>query len=186
MTIEKGQNSLPSSEQNLGAGIKPTIVLMRHAARDFSDDGLSAEGDRQSKQLPEILVARGLTGKILIESSPKRRTRATLRALAEVTGQKILVNTDLDERDPSETHLAFEQRVKDFCDKIVLWAQNLLVAAAPVKVETTRLACSHIDWLEAALQYLPSDETELGRSESWAPMAIRSYQFEDGIWRRHT
>lgn len=182
MTIEKGQNS----GQNPGSGIKPTLVLMRHATRDFSDDGLSKDGERQSLQLREILADRGLANKMLIESSPKRRTRATLRPLAEATGQKILVNADLDERDSTETVLAFEKRVKDFCDKSVFWAQNLLVVDIAESVETLRIACSHLDWLEAAVQFLPSDETEVDRSEPWSPMAIRSYHFQDGIWRRHT
>ncbi len=161
------------------------LVLMRHAARDFSDDGLSEEGLRQASTLGGTLHARGFPEPAIIESSPKRRTRATLKSYAEATGQSIAINRELDERARDESVQDFETRVKNFCQKITKWAEgvndsNERSEAAP----RARVVCSHLDWLEAIALFLPSDDNDLERCEPWTPMAIRVYRFQDGVWRR--
>lgn len=175
MTNEKGPN------------LEPTLVLMRHAARDFSDDGLSQEGERQCARLGDVLANRGIGGPILLESSPKRRTRATLRPLGEAKGLKVEINSALDERGSNESSLNFESRVKKFCHDLDHWAQKLqqnlsqnLGQSAP----KTRIACSHLDWLEMATQFLSSDDNDFERSEPWPAMSLRIYRFQEGIWRR--
>jgi broad specificity phosphatase PhoE len=183
MTIEKGQERDPILE--------PTFVLMRHAARDFSEDGLSVEGERQSLRLQEILTARETVGPMLLESSPKRRTRATLRPLSEATRQKIHIRNELDERIPNESSTTFEERVRNFCHELDLWAQTLSESRVAHRAKsasphepTVRIACSHLDWLEAASLFLSSDDSEIEKSEPWPSMSLRIYRFRDGIWRK--
>jgi broad specificity phosphatase PhoE len=162
---------------------EPTLVLMRHAARDFSEDGLSREGKSQSARLNEILASKGLPKPALIESSPKRRTLETLRPLADAIGGTVIVNSNLDERSTNESSKNFDSRVKKFCDELDEWAMNAQRAQSQ-NSPVTRVACSHLDWLEAAAQFLSSDDGDLERSAPWPAMSLRIYRFENGIWRR--
>lgn len=161
---------------------KSILILLRHAARDMSDDGLSETGLKQADTLPgRILKAfshLGLTSpdsvSLKIKSSPKARTRATLRTLSKELSISIEVDARLDERTPGERVDVFEKRVESFLEE----------AALRVPTGETWVACSHLDWLEHASLVIPSDENDFERSEPWPPMTIRIYIFENGIWQR--
>ncbi len=149
-----------------------TLILMRHATRDFNDDdALSTEGHRLAQTLAQVLRDRGHIPTSLF-TSPKLRTRATLRPISEELGKKVVIDPRLDERDHRESVQDFENRVMSYC------------AEAATDRDETWVACSHLDWLEYAAQSLPSDENDFERSEPWPPMAIRIYVLNDGIWKR--
>lgn len=148
------------------------IILMRHAARAFDGDHLSLEGRTQASQLRQKLASLGIGAPARIQSSPKNRTQQTLRNLSNEVSVKIEVDARLDERESGESFVEFEDRVKSFLGDL------------DGSMFTVTLACSHLDWLEAAALLLSSDDGDLERAEPWSPMAIRAYMFNDGIWKR--
>lgn len=158
----------------------PTLILMRHAARDFTDDRLSPDGFTQAARLTSVLRNMNLPSPTRLHCSPKKRTQATLQSLSREGGQKITIDPRLDEQKQGEPLPVFEDRVKDFNDACLTWAGE----TARDTTDHTWLACSHLDWLEAAVLYLASDENDFERSEPWPPMAIRAYVFHEGIWKR--
>lgn len=172
--------------------MEPTIdnvlILMRHAARAGGMDGLSPEGHKQAEGLPKLLELKILkhfrrqASSVQLCSSPKLRTQQTLRFLRDSLQAPVKVLADLDERTGDETQSAMESRVKFQLNKWTTEAtgdsKNL-----PKSLSVT-LACSHLDWLEAAALYIDSDELDLQRAEPWAPLSMKIYGFQNGIWRR--
>lgn len=177
--------------------MEPTIdnvlILMRHAARAGGMDGLSSEGHKQAEGLPKLLELKILkhfrrpATSFQLCSSPKLRTQQTLRFLRDSLQTPVNVLADLDERTGDETQSAMESRVKFQLNKWTteatanaqLATKNLL--PAPLSVT---LGCSHLDWLEAAALFIDSDELDLQRAEPWAPLSMKIYGFQNGIWRR--
>ncbi len=153
-----------------------TLILMRHATRDFNDDdSLSLEGHRLATTLASVLSENSVAPTVLY-SSPKKRTRATLQPLAEKLGASVVIDSRLDERDHRESVQDFESRVVAYCNEATLNAKT--------DPGAVWVACSHLDWLEEIALRLPSDETDFERSEPWPPMAMRIYIFKDEIWTR--
>lgn len=155
----------------------PILVLLRHAARDFEADRLSTDGHRAASQF-------GTTAKLpaptALLSSPKLRTQMTLRFLSETHKIPTVVDPRLDERGPIERVEAFQKRVADFlsaCD------QDADVASRSSR-GFVKYVCSHFDWLEMASLLLSSDDNDLERAESWAPLHFRAFVFKDRLWRR--
>lgn len=157
---------------------------MRHAAREFTDDRLSSSGLAQAARLPSVLTdaLRDLKQSVpsALHCSPKKRTQATLLPLSTEHGSKIVIDDRLDEQKQGESIEVFEDRVKEFSDECLQWAEKPVAE----RESHVRLACSHLDWLETTVLFLPSDENDFERSEPWLPMAIRVYVFDDGIWKR--
>ncbi len=165
----------------------PVLLLMRHATRDMSDDGLSETGLKQASLLPEryknLCASLGRpapSGSLKIKSSPKARTRATVRNLAAENSASVEIETRLDERISGEAVERFEKRVESFLEDALVWAEKQARSETP----ETWVACSHLDWLEHASLVIPSDENDFERSEPWPPMTIRAYVFQNGIWNR--
>lgn len=165
----------------------PVLLLMRHATRDMSDDGLSDTGLKQASTLPWLynqlcasLGRQNIAGSLKIKSSPKSRTRATLRHLSAENASPIEIETRLDERISGEAVERFEKRVESFLEDALVWAEKQAGSETP----ETWVACSHLDWLEHASLVIPSDENDFERSEPWPPMTIRAYVFQNGIWNR--
>jgi len=180
--------------------VEPTVdnvlILMRHAARAGGMDGLSPEGHKQAEGLPELLELKILKhfrrqpATFQLCSSPKLRTQQTLRflrdslqvALPTQAQATIKLLSDLDERTGDETQSAIEKRVKFQLNKWTTEASDSL-KLSPNELFIT-LACSHLDWLEAAALFIDSDELDLQRAEPWAPLSMKIYGFQNGIWRR--
>lgn len=176
--------------------MEPTVdnvlILMRHAARAGGIDSLSPEGHKQAEGLPKLLELKILklfrrpATEFQLVSSPKLRTQQTLRFLRDglqVSGQlPVQVLSDLDERTGDETQSAMEKRVRLQLNKWTNEADSTREPTPP-KLSVT-LACSHLDWLEAAALFIDSDELELHRAEPWAPLTMKIYGFQNGIWRR--
>ncbi|MDZ4082290.1 MAG: histidine phosphatase family protein [Bdellovibrionales bacterium] len=173
--------------------IDQVLILMRHAARAGSQDGLSPEGHKQAEGLPKLLELKILkhfrrpASAFQLCSSPKLRTQQTLRFVRDSLQTPVQVLSDLDERTGDETQSAMEKRVKfqlnkwtaDASDEEKLSPKDF----SPKKLSVT-LGCSHLDWLEAAGLFIDSDELELQRAEPWAPLSMKIYGFQNGIWRR--
>jgi phosphohistidine phosphatase SixA len=172
--------------------MEPTIgkvlILMRHAARAGGMDGLSPEGHKQAEGLPKLLELKILkhfrrpATEFHLASSPKLRTQQTLRFLRDGLQAPLTVVSDLDERTGDETQSAMEKRVKFQLNKWTTEASDSL-KLSPNELFIT-LACSHLDWLEAAALFIDSDELDLQRAEPWAPLSMKIYGFQNGIWRR--
>lgn len=166
-----------TEENSAGSGMGPVLIFMRHGARSFEGDSLSVEGKHQAALLSKTLLAKKVPLPFQLESSPKMRTQATLAPLATELGLRVQIDRRLDERSGGESEADFEVRVKEFlidCDE---WAKHQPKISA-------RLLCSHLDWLEAAVLFITSDENDFERSEPWPPLAIRAYNYEGGIWKR--
>lgn len=181
--------------------ISKVLILMRHAARAGGMDGLSPEGHKQAEGLPKLLELKILkhfrrpATEFQLASSPKLRTQQTLRflrdglqvALSSQAHVSINVLSDLDERTGDETQSAMEKRVKLQLNKWTTEATDFckLSSKDPSSEQlSVTIACSHLDWLEAAGLFIDSDELEFHRAEPWAPLSMKVYGFQNGIWRR--
>lgn len=187
--------------------MEPTIdnalILMRHAARAGGMDGLSPEGHKQAEGLPKLLELKILkhfrrpASRFQLCSSPKLRTQQTLRFLLDSLQEPLTVLADLDERTGDETQSAMEKRVKYQLNKWTseatdsdqhsskdLSPNSASANGLPVNGLSVTLGCSHLDWLEAAALFIDSDELDLQRAEPWAPLSMKIYGFQNGIWRR--
>jgi hypothetical protein len=177
--------------------MEPTIgkvlILMRHAARAGGMDGLSPEGHKQAEGLPKLLELKILkhfrrpATEFHLASSPKLRTQQTLRFLRDGLQAPLQVLSDLDERTGEETQIAMEKRVKFQLNKWTTETTEFqrLSSNDPLSDQlSVTLACSHLDWLEAAALFIDSDELEFQRAESWAPLSMKIYGFQNVIWRR--
>jgi len=99
----------------------------------------------------------------------------------------LQVLSDLDERAGDETQSAMEKRVKLQLNKWTTEATDFhkLSSKDPSSDQlSVTVACSHLDWLEAAALFIDSDELEFQRAEPWAPLSMKIYGFQNGIWRR--
>lgn len=176
---------MPTSSANPSANV---LILMRHAKRAGGLDLLAAEGHKQAEGLPKALEEtlaklakrEGLPNRIIwqIFASPKTRTQQTLRFLSEAVGTPSAILPGLDERTSEETQKIFENRVRHILDG---WDDE---AQTSVDSINARVACSHLDWLEAASLFLSSDESDHERSMPWTPLDTRVYILQNGIWNR--
>lgn len=182
------------------------LILMRHATRAGGLDTLAAEGHKQAESFPELLraklaklarfakqenlaalapdsLAQGQAVTWQIFASPKIRTQQTLRFLTELLRTNFEtarseIFEKLDERTSSETQTEFENRVRAVLDT---WHDEMRENKTSAEI---RVACSHLDWLEAAAIYLSSDESDSERAAPWPPLETRIYFLQNGIWNR--
>lgn len=169
---------------------------MRHAKRAGGLDTLAADGHKQAEGLPEALrtklaklgkqqapgdLTSSATPRWRIFASPKTRTQQTLRFLSEAVGTSSEIFEALDERTSQETQTQFENRVRHVLDS---WHDEINAVAPNPLIHEVRIACSHLDWLEAAALFLSSDESDLERSAPWVPLETRIYFLRNGIWNR--
>ncbi len=134
------------------------IVLLRHAARmphDTDDPTLTEYGHWQTQQLSLLLRPQGpLPVPTELLASPRTRARDTLKALGEKLSLEVEIEAKLDERAASESSRGFATRVSHFLEHLKTRDSNSDQAVIWI--------CSHMDWLEAALNCLcptlpPSD-----------------------------
>ena len=177
------------------------LILMRHATRAGGLDTLAAPGHKQAENFPELLrtklgklaqfakqedlgalpadpLAQGQSITWQVFASPKTRTQLNelLKANSETARSEIFEK--LDERTSSETQTEFEARVRAVLDS---WHDEMRENGTSAEI---RVACSHLDWLEAAAIYLSSDESDVERSAPWPPLETRIYFLRNGIWSR--
>lgn len=149
---------------------------MRHGSRDLGGlDRLTAEGREQAMRLTRDVQEKRLPRPTRLIATPRKRSQETLRLLADDLLLELEIDAGCDERQPGESVTQFESRVRN-------WIRNeRLRAAEPAEVT---LIVSHLDWLETAVIFLETDESELEQSEPWTAAARRVYFYQDGLWRR--
>lgn len=167
---------MTGSSAELSSRGTPILILMRHGSRDLTGlDRLTAEGREQAMRLTRDVQEKRLPRPTRLIATPRKRSQDTLRLLADDLLLKIEIDAGCDERLPAETVPDFESRVRH-------WIQSdRLRASDPAEVT---LVVSHLDWLETAVIFLESDESELEQSEPWTPASRRVYFYQDGLWRR--
>ncbi len=177
MPIKESSKKSPAGKAENISAAGPVLIFMRHGVRSFESDSLSVEGMHQAASLSGTLLTKKVPLPDRLESSPKKRTQATLAGLASELGLRVQIDRRLDERSGGESEADFEVRVKEFLTDCDVWG-----AKAPTT--SVRLVCSHLDWLESAILFVTSDENDFERSEPWPPLAIRAYNYDGGIWKR--
>ena len=119
-----------------------TLVLIRHAHRDIefdsADNSLSQKGQAQAIRLLDFYRDRFGLDKagVTLLSSPKQRTRETLRPIAEALGREIRIEPLLDEEGSGGARL--DLRVEQFIEKWMSGPPGMTIA------------CTHGDWLPIA------------------------------------
>lgn len=152
----------------------PVLILMRHGARETYGDKLSLEGLRQANALVDAVEKGQIPRPEQILSSPKVRTQSTVQPIATKASLKVRIDENLNERERTESGAEFDARVKAW----LVQYTNKTSGPWPI------LACSHVDWLEAASLWIESDESDDDRNDPWYPATRRTYVLEDGLWRR--
>jgi len=143
-----------------------SLVLIRHGQRDTDpddhDNGLNQRGLAQAQAAAEFFRNRFPEGVANLEllSSPKRRCRETLTAIASAAGREFRVDANLDEHQPGEGSPAFDRRVQIFLDERARSAARLTIA------------CSHGDWLPRAIDLLTGHRPDLPNA-CWFEIAWR-------------
>lgn len=95
------------------------LYITRHAHRDTSDreldNGLTEKGHQQAKALGSYLekVLKAEKG-VHLESSPRQRCQETLAPLAQSLGQKLKINSQIDETGRNETRADVRNRIQKF------------------------------------------------------------------------
>lgn len=175
-TSKAATKSPSESSRALSKG-SPILILMRHATRDHSgSDRLSAEGREMAMKLTKSVQEKRIPKPHRLIASPRKRTQETLRPLADDLLIPIEIESRCDERQPDETEASFTERVRNFIQSTQLCVNSR-------QEPETWLIVSHLDWLEVAVLFLESDETEMEREEPWTPGAKRIYLKTDEIWR---
>lgn len=155
----------------------PKVVIFRHATRamtDLEDPSLNAQGLAQAERLVHLIHPKGpLPVPTAIWTSPKLRARQTMMAVADRLSIQPEVRADLDERTSAEDRAQFRSRIHN-C---------ISVLEARVKAQTCFYVCSHFDWLEDAMQMLPSDMSDLDIAMPFGTAEYRIFAIEDGVWK---
>lgn len=149
------------------------LYLFRHgekASPFHPNPPLSEFGMQQAMALSEKVQIKELPRPQYIWASPRLRSQQSFQALSDSTGVRMEVRADLDERQMSETHLEFRERITSFLRHAEI--QNGVI-----------FACSHADWLEAVLALIPCD-TDLDREihSHWSPLQYVALQLNNGIF----
>jgi broad specificity phosphatase PhoE len=140
---------------------EPRLILIRHAHRDTSDresdNGLSEKGWEQAYELAKHFAKEFKDRKPRLLSSGKRRCVETLEPISKVTGVKVEIDPLLMEQEHEERSARFQARIERFLE---IWKES--------KEELT-VACSHGDWIPAALRELTGEEVDLKKG-AWAEL----------------
>ncbi len=133
---------------------------MRHAHRDkpqgrSADNGLSKKGWKQAESIADFFIRRFGKTEAALLSSPKVRCLETLVPLAKKLRVEVEMSPLLMEQEGSWGEL--EERIRAFR---TWWEKE----ASPLTV-----ACSHGDWIPAALKEYVDVDTELKKG-GWAEL----------------
>lgn len=149
------------------AGTK-TLIFVRHAHRvtrdRWLDNGLSEQGCRQAdavlrlaRQRLKALEVRNLE----IFSSPARRCRETVEAMAREQGTQVKLSAELFERERNESQTRFRRRIEKFLMKILRMRRSHV------------LICSHGDWLPEACEILGAAAVQLNKG-AWLEIEVKN------------
>lgn len=147
------------------------VYFFRHCERASGGDNppLTPAGVLQAKKLAELTETEKLPKPHLLWTSPKRRAVDSLVPLATHLGLKVEALAELDERKPSESAPAFQQRVRGTLERIERLGRDLFL-------------CSHLDWLEAAMSEIADEGRLHVTSFHWSAGGYIGFSVEDGHW----
>ena len=161
-------------------------VFLRHASRAspfaqppalaegyLGDGGLSDRGRSEAEALAFQIESKQLLRPTLLLASPKRRTQDTLAIVASALSISTTVVQELDERRSGESALHFDSRVRGF-------VEELASAFGPNDVAWI---CSHLDWLERAMLFLPSNLSELEIERPFECAEARVFSWNQDLWQ---
>lgn len=161
------------------------IFLFRHGDRTsrgssgLQEPDLSPTGQNQADQL-RLWVERGtLPRPGALWVSPRIRAQKTFAPLAQNLGLELQIQTDLDERQSSESALVFRDRMIRGLE-----AAASLSGRLRSRNEGALFCCSHYDWLEEALTWIPADEDlPMQGQPLWSPGSFVGFEIENEIWK---
>ena len=139
------------------------------------ESGLSLRGREEARSLARLLSTAGcpLPVPTQLLASPKQRAIETLAPMSAALGLRLTVAVELDERGDGESALHFEARVRGFVEEL----DSAFAERDAVWI------CSHLDWLERAMCYLPSDLSEAELERPFSCAEPRLFGWRDGLWR---
>lgn len=143
------------------------LIFIRHAHRDVTDrgldNGLTDKGRTQAKALAKFFEGRFKKqlgdNDIWLLSSPKRRCLETLAGVSKICSREIDIHPGLGEHGPQESFEAYLKRIDAFLGE---WRSS--------SPEIT-LACSHGDWIPAALKRTLQLDVEVKKG-SWTELEL--------------
>lgn len=154
------------------------LILLRHAHKGLTpaaDPELSAPGFKQAERLVEAIDQKKLPPPNKCWISEKIRTKQTIEPACQKYKSAIEASDLLNLRSFNETANEFNQRIK----KMIGMFNTLAQTAAT----QTHYLCTHYDWIEEALVFIPST-TNLTSYEfsSWAPAQYIHFEIVDSQW----
>lgn len=154
------------------------LILFRHAHKGLTpaaDPELSAPGFKQAEKLVELVEQKKIPAPTKSWVSEKIRTRQTVESVSQKFKTPIESSDLLNLRAFNENAEQFRLRIKKMIQTI-----NELSKQA---VSQTHYICTHYDWIEEALIFIPST-TDLSTYEysAWAPAQYVHFEINDGLW----
>lgn len=138
-----------------------------------AEPDLSAMGRNQADYL-RTWVERGTLPKpSRLWVSPKRRAQNTFLPLSQAQQIPLEIIKELDERSSREN-------MKDFRERVIRCLQK---AAHTALQKEVLFLCSHYDWLEDAITWIPSSEDlAMDGNPLWAPGAYVGFEIQNDEW----
>lgn len=149
------------------------LVLFRHAERESTGGAnptLTRRGIDQAEKILAAVKSQRLPNPQQLMVSPRLRTQQSLGPLSLELKLPLQILPELDERQNAESAFQFTQRVQNFLQRCA-------------QTQATLFMCTHLDWVEEALRWIPSDSDLLQPLyQSWQPSQFMSFQVEGGLW----
>lgn len=149
------------------------ILLFRHAERANTggdNPSLSPRGQGQARALLQMIENKKLETPQRMICSPKLRAQKTFEGVAKNLSLDLQTWEDLDERQSNENNALFSARVRRCLDALSTQSGCIFV-------------CTHVDWIEEALIFIPSDsDLNQTRYMSWAPGQFMEFEVQNEVW----
>jgi phosphohistidine phosphatase SixA len=168
------------------------LVLIRHATRNThaaGDASLNPTGMTQADELLRLLKPQGpLPVPSHLVTSPKKRAKQTLTPLSVATHAQLLIDSRLDERKQNESMSDFTERVTEVLNHLSQRGEAPTNPALENQSgkdsprEISIYLCTHLDWLELALNLLDSDLSDFERATSFAPCEFKIFKWQSNSW----
>ena len=152
------------------------FVLFRHAHKGilpFDDPELSLPGFEQALQILNLVKSEKLPTPTRLLVSPRRRTSQTFYPLSKNLELTLEMRPELDQGLRDEGNLAFRNRVQNFLKDISAQQESTDVV----------FACTHYDWIEAAMGLINCDK-DLNSFEfsHWSPTQYIVFEVKAPHW----
>ena len=155
------------------------VFIFRHAERENTgtdNPPLSLRGHSQALALVRMINERSFAKPTRLFCSPKLRAVQTLFPCAQSFSLPLTERRELDERQTTENASQFSQRIQT--------QLSWLESSGGHSQSPVTFVVSHLDWIEEALTFIPSD-TDLLKTEyqAWSPLQFLGFEISDGLWK---